>query len=165
MRITFIASLFALLLLSAVPSRAAQNPLAGYWEGVGNLPNDEVKFTIKFKPGDVGIQGTIDIPDSGFIFGSPLSNISVNNSKVHFARRGIATLIYDNRGSGESTGYPRAGFDDLAGDVLAALQLLKGRKDIDPKQIGLWAGSQAGWISPLAASRSKDVAFVMLMSG
>ena len=259
MRTSFIACLFVLLLIFAIPSHA-QNQIAGYWKGVGNLPNDEVKLTVKFKVGNGGIQGTIDIPDSGFIFGSPLSNISVNNSKVHFevpregnvpfdgeiqgetisgtfqfnkvsfpfvlkrtalppalyreeevhlqngntklsgtllipvtngkhpaivfhhgayqdtreawrffadhfARRGIATLIYDNRGSGESTGYPRAGFDDLAGDVLAAVQLLKERKDVDPKQIGLWAGSQAGWISPLAAARSKDVAFIMLMSG
>src|SRR5947207_5477531 len=102
MRMTFIASLFALLLMSAVPSRAAQNPLAGYWEGVGNLPNDEVKFTTKFRTGGGGTEGTIDIPDSGFIFGSPLANISVSNSKVHFEVPRLGNIPFDGEMQGET---------------------------------------------------------------
>ena len=256
MRMSFIPGLFALLLVSAIPSYAAQNPIAGYWEGVGKLPNDEIRFTVTFKAEEDRIKGAIDIPDSG-ILAWPLTKISANNSKVHFefptdlaniifdgeisgdsisgtfqfgpasiplvlkrsaaktlpytqeevrykngdvslaatllipsakaphpaivfhhgayqdsrdawrfyadhfARRGIACLIYDNRGTGGSTGYPRASFDDLAADALAGVQFLKSRQDINRQQIGLFAGSQGGWISPLAASRSKDVAFIM----
>jgi hypothetical protein len=68
--------------------------------------------------------------------------------------------------SGISTGdWKRASFEDLAGDVQAGVQLLKSRHDINPKQIGLWAISQGGWIAPLAASRSKDIAFILLHAG
>ncbi len=82
----------------------------------------------------------------------------------NFARHGIAALIYDKRGVGASTGdWNRATFEDLADDVLSGVQLLKNRSDIDPKQIGLWGISQVGWIIPSAASRSTDVAFVIVV--
>src|SRR5207247_3161520 len=77
-------------------------------------------------------------------------------------RRGITVLGYDKRGVGGSTGdWNTASFDDLAGDVVAAVEYLKTRSDIDGKQIGLLGISQAGWIMPLAAIRSKDVAFLI----
>jgi pimeloyl-ACP methyl ester carboxylesterase len=39
------------------------------------------------------------------------------------------------------------------------------RKEIDPKRIGLVGHSEGGLIAPLAASRSKNVAFIVLMAG
>jgi len=54
---------------------------------------------------------------------------------------------------------------DLAKDALAAVELLKARADIDPKQIGLWGHSEGGWVAPIAAAQSKDVAFVISFSG
>jgi len=83
-----------------------------------------------------------------------------------FARRGIAMLVFDKRGAGESTGdWTKSTYQDLAGDALAAVQLLKKHKRIDPKQIGLWGNSEGGWVAPLAASRSSDVAFLIVRSG
>lgn len=83
-----------------------------------------------------------------------------------FARHGIATLIYDKRGVGQSSGdYRHATFDDLAGDMLAAVKLLKERRDINPQQIGLFGISQGGWIAPLAASQTRDVKFMILHVG
>lgn len=80
-----------------------------------------------------------------------------------FARRGIATLIYDKRGTGASTGeiWYKTGdrFDELAADALAGVQMLLTRTDIDRKKIGLWGLSQGGWLAPLAASRSKRYFF------
>jgi uncharacterized protein len=82
-----------------------------------------------------------------------------------FARNGIAVLLHDKRGTGGSTGnWARASFDDLAGDALAAVQYLKTRRDINPRQIGLQGTSFGGWVAPLAASRSHDVAFVIVES-
>ena len=43
--------------------------------------------------------------------------------------------------------------------------MLKARADINPTQLGVWGLSQGGWLGPLAASRSKDVAFVIAVSG
>lgn len=80
------------------------------------------------------------------------------------ARRGIAALIYDKRGAGESTGSYGGLVRDygaLAGDVLAAVRLLKARPDIDRSWIGVRGASEGGWVAPLAASRSSDIAFVI----
>ena len=41
---------------------------------------------------------------------------------------------------------------------------MKTRKEIQPETIGLWGISQGGWIVPLAAAQSKDVAFAILVS-
>jgi len=84
----------------------------------------------------------------------------------YFARHGIATLIYDKRGVGESGGkWLGAPLDTLAGDALAGVQLLQGRPDIDRRRIGLYGISQGGWIIPLAGARSSDVAFLISVSG
>ncbi len=83
-----------------------------------------------------------------------------------FAAHGVAALTYDKRGVGESTGDFRSiPFMTLCDDGLAGIQLLKARGDIDPKRIGVWGLSQGGWLGPLAASRSSDVAFVIAVSG
>ncbi|MEX2110589.1 MAG: alpha/beta fold hydrolase [Gemmatimonadaceae bacterium] len=80
-----------------------------------------------------------------------------------FARQGVAALIYDKRGVGQSTGdHERATFDDLAGDVLAAVAALKKRSDIKARQIGI---SQGGWLAPLVASRTDDVTYLILNVG
>ena len=85
---------------------------------------------------------------------------------VHFLiRHGIAVLGYDKRGVGGSTGdWNTASFDDLAGDASAAFEYLKTRPDIDHRQIGLFGLSQAGWIMPLAAIRTKGLAFLISVS-
>ena len=79
-------------------------------------------------------------------------------------RRGVAVLRVDDRGVGKSTGKRSdATTDDYAADVLACVELLKTRKEIDPKRIGLVGHSEGGLIAPLVASRSKDVAFIVLL--
>ena len=84
----------------------------------------------------------------------------------YLTRRGIAVLRVDDRGVGGSAGDSvRATIGDMAGDVLAGVEFLKGRKDIDVKHIGLIGHSEGGLIAPLAASRSSDVAFVVMLAG
>ena len=90
-----------------------------------------------------------------------------------FLAMGLAVMTYDKRGVGQSTGtYVNVGtarsqeiFPLLADDALACLAVLKSRKDIDPRRIGLGGASQAGWLLPLAASRSRDAAFLVILSG
>jgi hypothetical protein len=86
---------------------------------------------------------------------------------------GAAVLIYDKRGAGESTGVyrPMAVRDseqriaELAYDVVAAAEYLATRSDIDPARIGLIGGSEAGWVMPLAASRTRVVSCMVVLSG
>ena len=49
--------------------------------------------------------------------------------------------------------------------MLAGLEFLKGRKEIDAKKLGLIGHSEGGIIAPMVAARSKDVAFIVLMAG
>ena len=79
---------------------------------------------------------------------------------------GIAVLSYDKRGAGGSTGdWQQSSFIDLADDALAAVHLLQKDRRIVSAKIGIMGASQGGWIAPLAASRSRDVAFVVSVSG
>lgn len=84
----------------------------------------------------------------------------------YLTRQGIAVLRVDDRGVGGSTGsMERATSEDLAGDVLAGVSYLKSRKEINAQQIGLIGHSEGGLIAPMAAVRSRDVAFIVLMAG
>jgi len=84
----------------------------------------------------------------------------------HLTRLGIAVLRVDDRGvGGSSTGSPMATSENYAGDVLAGVDFLKTRKEINPRKIGLIGHSEGGMIAPMAAVRSKDISFIVLMAG
>lgn len=84
----------------------------------------------------------------------------------YLTRRGIAVLRVDDRGVGKSTGdFAQATSEDFASDVLAGVEYLKSRKEIDPKKIGLIGHSEGGIIAPMVAVQSSDVAFIILMAG
>ncbi len=85
----------------------------------------------------------------------------------HFARHGVAALIYDKRGAGESTGSYGSVVRDygaMADDLLAGVRLLKARPDIDAGRIGVRGTSEGGWVVALAAARSPDISFVVGIS-
>ncbi len=84
----------------------------------------------------------------------------------HLTRRGIAVLRMDDRGVGGTTGnLGESTTEDLAGDVLTGVSFLKDHQEIDPQRIGLIGHSEGGIIAPMAAARSEDVAFIVLMAG
>jgi len=84
----------------------------------------------------------------------------------YLTRQGIAVLRVDDRGVGESTGdFSLATSEDFASDVLAGIEYLKTRKEINPEQIGLIGHSEGGLIAPMVAIKSPDVAFIILMAG
>ena len=130
--------------------------------------------SVRFSNGDVQLAGTLIRPTTE---GPHPAVILVHASGAEdreyllpFARflirHGMAVLGYDKRGVGGSTGdWNTASFDDLAGDVVAAFEYLKTRSDIQPGRIGVLGWSQAGWVMPLAATRAKDLAFLISISG
>jgi len=84
----------------------------------------------------------------------------------YLTRQGIAVLRVDDRGVGESTGdFSQATSEDFASDVLAGIEYLKARKEINPKQIGIIGHSEGGLIAPMVAVKSPDLAFIILMAG
>ncbi|HUR02094.1 MAG TPA: prolyl oligopeptidase family serine peptidase [Nonomuraea sp.] len=80
---------------------------------------------------------------------------------MEFARRGLSVLIYDKRSEGYSL-FNRS-YSQLADDALGAVAALRTQPGIDPAKVGLWGLSEGGWVVPIAASRSKDVAFIVLV--
>lgn len=86
---------------------------------------------------------------------------------------GFAALSFDKRGTGESTGEyvsfsvegSIAQFDDLASDLAHAIEFGAQQEGINSRCVGLFGGSQAGWIMPLAASRSDLVDFIIVGEG
>jgi hypothetical protein len=84
----------------------------------------------------------------------------------HLTRAGIAVLRADDRGVGGSTGDVNSSTSsDFADDALAGVAYLKGRPEIDGSRIGLVGHSEGGLVGPLAAVRSSDVAFVVMLAG
>ncbi len=84
----------------------------------------------------------------------------------YLTRQGIAVLRVDDRGVGKSTGdFSQATSEDFASDVLAGIEYLKTRKEINLEQIGLIGHSEGGLIAPMVAVKSSDVAFIILMAG
>jgi uncharacterized protein len=87
-----------------------------------------------------------------------------------FASQGLAVLTYDKRGVGDSEGVyveraSESNLTTLAQDSLAGVAFLQSRSEVDAKRVGLIGSSQAGWIIPIAAQQSKDVAFFIILSG
>ncbi len=154
--------LFGLFLAVSVGNRAAaQAP---------SFTQREVTFHNR----SVELHGTLMLPASQgrfpavvFLHGSgPTTRQGARSYAEEFARLGVASVFFDKRGSGSSTGsWITASLDDLVEDALAAVQFAKTDEHIDPARIGFWGVSQAGWIATVAAARSQDVAFMILISG
>ena len=86
---------------------------------------------------------------------------------AYLAHHGFAVLAFDRRGGGRSGGdFQTASYSELANDVLAGVDLLAARPDIDAQRIGLYGMSNGGYVAPLAAARARGrVAFVAVRSG
>ena len=84
----------------------------------------------------------------------------------HLTRAGIAVLRVDDRGVGGSErGSAAATTEDFAGDALAGVAYLKTRPEIDARRIGLVGHSEGATIAPIAAVRSSDIAFIVMLAG
>ncbi|MHA6619423.1 alpha/beta hydrolase family protein [Pseudonocardia sp. DLS-67] len=80
-------------------------------------------------------------------------------------RAGYAVLRVDDRGIGGSTGsIYDSNYDQLTGDVVAGLDYLRSRQDINGAKIGLLGHSEGGYLVPLVAQRT-PIAFAIMMAG
>jgi len=124
---------------------------------------------VTFQNGAVTLKGTLFVPATAgahpavvLIHGAGPEHRPIGLYPFGFLHLGFAVLAFDKRGSGESTGdYRTASFADLAGDVIAGIDAIKRNPAIDGKRIGLFASSNGGWVAPVVATQSRDVAFVI----
>lgn len=83
-----------------------------------------------------------------------------------FAASGVATLVYDKRGTGHSEGrYEGDRLGDLAEDARNALAVLRGRADVDTARIGILGQSQGAWVAMMVAAEDPGVHFIVTTSG
>ncbi len=139
----------------------------------GQSRSEEVKFT----KGPDTIAGTLLIPEGAgpfpavvFLHGSEAGSRKMphyHRAAENLVREGIAVLITDKRGVGDSTGtyVETPDMKVPAEDTAAKVEYLAGRKEIDARHIGVMGWSQGGWVGPLAATMSPKIAFVITVSG
>jgi len=164
--------------------RVKGDAMHGTWTGLGHEAPFALQRTalaplgfreepVSFRNGDVTLAGTLLLPTTPgrhraliCVHGSGPTDRSVYRGKaIYLARRGTATLVYDKRGVGASTGdWQSASPTDLATDALAGIRLLRSRPEIDSSRVGIEGFSQGGWIAPLAATLSRSVGFVIVGS-
>ncbi|HCY75470.1 MAG TPA: alpha/beta hydrolase [Ignavibacteriales bacterium] len=141
--------------------------------------SEDIKFENKVD--NITLAGTLTLPENGNNFpavvmitgsGGEDRNEEVFGHKPflviadYLTRNGIAVLRFDDRGIGQSTGNQATGTsEDFVRDVLAGVDYLKSRTEINHSKIGLIGHSEGGMIAPMAAVKSDDVDFIILMAG
>lgn len=147
-------------------------PVSGPSEKFARVPVR--REPVKFENGAVTLAGEVVLPEGDgpfpgvvMLHGSdPQPREGNLGMAMLFASQGIASLIFDKRGVGESVAPDwRASFDEYAGDARAGFDALRAHAGIDPGRVGYWGHSQGAWIAALAGSRTKDAAFVVLECG
>jgi dienelactone hydrolase len=151
---SFIATLVSAMLV-AVPTPAPAAP--------SDLIRTDVTFT---GHGGLDLHGTVlaapgsqgDRPALLLIGGSDWSSRTQLLPEAEaFARRGLVTLIYDKRAAARY----QTNYQVHADDAQAAFDTLRHQPQVDADRTGLWGRSEGGWIAPIVASRSADVAYVV----
>lgn len=132
---------------------------------------------VRFESHGTSLAGSIVLPRgeirAGVVFvhgsGKQQRNLHWAN---RFANAGIAALVYDKRGAGESGGeyegnqsVSEKNLVLLADDAVSALERLAVHPALKGKPLGFAGISQAGWIAPLASERTRLAQFLVLWSG
>src|SRR5581483_11705315 len=145
------------------------------------FPYRSEEVTYKNTKSDVKLAGTLTLPSDAGPFPAVLlltgSGAQDRNETIfghkpflliadYLTRRGIAVLRVDDRGVGGSTGSTAdATKEDLADDALAGVAFLRARSDIASARVGLIGHSEGADVAALAASRSPDIAFIVMLAG
>jgi len=80
--------------------------------------------------------------------------VDVSNRPFLMASQGIASFVFDKRGTGASAGVYTQDFEQLADDAAAAVREARRLSAGRVGRIGLAGFSQGGWVAPLAALKA-----------
>ena len=139
-------------------------------------PGETVDFS--FESSGLELSGVFDVPadepaEALIIIVHSYGHTDVRNwisyspVRKRFNDMGIATALWDKPGLGRSEG----SFDinqsvhESAQEVLDAVAYLREIGAPGAEKIGLWGGSRAGWIAPIALSQDPELDFWVSVSG
>jgi pimeloyl-ACP methyl ester carboxylesterase len=128
---------------------------------------------VRFDSGEVRLRGKLVMPQGtgphpAIVVVPDAEQSSAVDRHFHpylYASRGFATLVFDQRGTGESAGGYTLNVRMLATDVLAALKWLRDQPGIEGGNVHLAGFGQGGWIAPMAAARDANVRSVLVSHG
>ncbi len=131
-----------------------------------------VQTDTRFQSGDVILAGRLTLPPGqarvpivvlihGAEHSSALQRYSLQRE---FASAGIGVFAYDKRGTGASGGRYTQNYLTLAIDAIHATREARRLAGARAGRMGYQAGSQGGWVAPLAA-RIEPVDFVIVSFG
>lgn len=158
---------------SAAPDRPQEPELP--------LPYASIDLSIPNRSADVTLAGTLTLPEGpgpfpGVVLVSGSGPQNRDEALMghrpfyvlsdHLTRQGIAVLRYDDRGVDASTGdFATATSEDFTSDALAAVAFLQGHQSVADDAVGIVGHSEGGMVGPMAAARSDEVAFVVMLAG
>jgi len=162
--------------------RDPQGQIAGLtWHRAAQGTNTDLKATrlplreeiVTFQSGDLTLRGKLVSPEGSgpfavvvIVHGSEdYSGVDRYSDPYMHAANGIASFVYDKRGTGGSEGEYTANFEVLSNDTVAAVKYLRTRKEVDGDKIHLAGFSQGGWIAPLAALKDGNIRTVFVGFG
>jgi hypothetical protein len=151
-------SIFLVATTAVLPPTAAQSPSSDLRIPVRGA---ELAATLTVPSGGGPHPAVVLLSGSG-----PSTRQSLRKFSDQINAQGFATLVFDKRGSGASTGsWTSASFDDNVNDASAAIAALRKDPRIDPRRVGVWGVSQAGWFIPALAVRRPELAFAIVLTG
>jgi uncharacterized protein len=146
----------------------------------GPFPYESREVTFQSGAGDVRLAGTLLLPQGKGPFpavalvtgsGPQDRDESLMGHKPFLviadalARRGIASLRWDDRGTGASGGdHMGSTVDDFAADARAAVAFLRSRPEVKSSAIGIVGHSEGGLTGPMVAVADSSVAFLVLLA-
>ncbi len=130
------------------------------------MPGQRIAFAVTnttFQNRDIALAGRLVLPEGSdrvpvavLLHGSEHDSALVNYALQRLLpAQGIGVFVYDKRGTGLSGGSYTQDFDVLAADAVAAMTEARRLAGARLGRVGYQGGSQAGWVVPLAANRSR----------
>ncbi len=171
---TNILVLSVILFLFIVPVLIAQiaQPERRHLRGVALEDTQFTEINFRNSVQQIELGGMLFVPSGGGAFPAVVvihgSGTSVRRNRWYLTltqylqENGVIVLLPDKRGSEKSSGdWRSADFEDLATDTMAAIRYLRDQDKVAISEIRVVGMSQGGWISPIVANQSSDVAFIV----
>jgi uncharacterized protein len=125
---------------------------------MSRLPERQVAITAKQATLEGTMYGNVTGPTIVVLHGSGPDGRENAYYKLlarTFAKAGWATLVYDKRGCGLSSGnWIEEPFQQLIDDAVTVVDHVKTLPGVDPNRIAIWGGSEGGSIAPEVAVRT-----------